>query len=249
MPDLSARHICETALELIGVAAADQPIDAAMAQRALQALNTMLDAWATERLLTYTRPRYVLPLVVGQGSYTWGLVEGETTPAEISAPVPVRLEIALLNIGSGREQEWPLHILTQDEYESGVGLKELQSSYPGAVYLEPTQPYAALHLYPVPTIGYRLILLPWTASSPYEHWDHALSWPNGYGEAFEQNLALRLAPRYGVQVSPDVRQLAEESKRALYPITADVGRLRLNPRRPVGTGGLGYPLDFLTGRG
>ena len=90
-----------------------------MAESALDALNTMLDAWSVERLLTWTRPRYVLPLVADKGAYTWGLVAGETTPADISATAPVRLEIALLNIGGSPAQEWPVQILTQEEYAAG----------------------------------------------------------------------------------------------------------------------------------
>ena len=166
MPSISARQIITTALRLIGVSSAEQPLSADMAQAGLEALNTMLDTWSVERLLTWTRPRYVLPLVSGQGTYTWGLVPGETTPADIPQPAPVRLEIALMNIGGSPEQEWPVEVLTQEEYESGVWFKDLVSSYVEAVYLEDTQPYNVLHCYPVPTIGYRLILLPWQAHSP-----------------------------------------------------------------------------------
>ena len=97
MPAISARQIGTTALELLGVACRRAPyLSAVMAEAALEALNTMLDAWTVERLLTWTRPRYALPLVRGQGTYTWGLVAGETTPADIPHTAPVRLEIALL---------------------------------------------------------------------------------------------------------------------------------------------------------
>ena len=178
------------------------PISADMAESALDALNTMLDSWSLERLLTWTRPRYTLPLVAGQGTYTWGLVAGEATPADIPHTAPVRLEICLLNIGGSPEQEWPMQILTQDEWETQVWFKDLASSYVEAVYLEDTQPYNVLHVYPVPSQVFTLVLLPWQAHSPYASWDAVLEWPNGYQRALQFNLALELGPQYGVEPSP-----------------------------------------------
>jgi hypothetical protein len=248
MPAISARSIGTTALLLLGVASGEQPISAFMAQQALDALNTLLDAWSVERLLTWTRPRYVVPLVAGQGVYTWGFVAGETTPADISHPAPVRLEIALLNIGGSPAQEWPLQILSQEDYEQGVLFKDLGSSYPEACYLEDTQPYNVLHVYPVPTFANTLILLPWQAHSPYASWDSVLEWPNGYQRAFTANLALELAPQYMVEPSPTLLRMADESKRALYPLNLTMGYLKLNPRSRVGVSGLGYNPDFLAGR-
>lgn len=247
MPCIRARQICEPALELLGVAAAEQPIDAAMATRALQTLNTMLDAWATERLLTYTRPKRVVPLVPGQQDYTWGV----TTPAaDIPGEPPVRVEWATLVVDpTPPGLEWPVAVIDQTHYEAGVWQKTLQSSYVEMVYLEASQPVALLHCWPTPDRSYTLHLFPWQASAPYEHWDHALPWPNGYEEAFQYNLSVRLGPRYGVPVSPDIRQVAEESKRAIFPVNVEVGRLSLTPGRPRGTAPLGLPRGFREGWG
>lgn len=248
MPAISARSIGTTALRLLGVASAEQSLRADMAQSALDALNTLLDAWSVERLLTWTRPRLSLQLVPGQGQYTWGAVTGETTPADIPHPAPVRLEIALLNIGGSPEQEWPLQILTQEDYESGIWFKNLASSYVECVSLEDTVPYNVLHCYPVPSQVHTLILLPWQAHSPYASWDSVLEWPQGYQRAMQYNLALELAPQYTVEPSPVVLRIADESKRALYPVNLEMGHLSVNPHRCVGVSGLGYNADFLAGR-
>lgn len=245
MPLVSAREICETALELIGVASAEQPIPAVMAFGALQALNTMIDAWATERLLTYTRPKRSLALVPSRQTYTWGV----TTPAaDIPGEPPVRVELATLLVDpTPPGLEWPVTVINQTQYEAGVWQKALQSSYVEMVYLEAAQPVHVLHCWPVPDLPYTLSLFPWQASAPYEDFNAVLPWPNGYKEAFEWNLPLRLAPRYGVTVSQDIKDLAGESKRALYPINAEVGRLSLHPGRAVGGSPLGYPRGFLEG--
>ena len=247
MPAISARQIGTTALRLLGVAAAEQPLSADMAQAALEALNTLLDGWSVERLLTWTRPRISLSLIPGQAEYSWGLVAGETTPADISATAPVRLEIALLNIGGSPAQEWPVQILTQDEYENSVWFKDLGSSYPEAVYLEDTVPYNVLHVYPVPSQVFTLVLLPWQAHSPYAAWDAVLDWPSGYQRAFQYNLALELAPQYMVEPSQTIMRIADESKRALYHINMEMGRLSINPHKRVGVSGHGYNPAFLRG--
>jgi hypothetical protein len=247
MPAISARSIGTTALRLLGVAAAEAPLSADMAQSALDALNTLLDAWSVERLLTWTRPRYVLPLVAGQGQYTWGLAPGETTPADIPHPAPVRLEIALLNIGGSPAQEWPVTILTQEDWETQIWFKDLQSSYVECVYLEDTVPYNVLHVYPVPTGGHTLVLLPWQAHSPYAGWDSVLEWPSGYARAMQANLALELASQYGVEPSQTLLRMADESKRALFPINLTMGRLSINPHKRVGVSGHGYSPAFLRG--
>lgn len=248
MPAISARSIVTTALRLLGVAAHEQPISADMAESGLDALNTMLDAWSIEKLLTWTRPRYHLPLVPSQGAYTWGKVTGEVTAADVSAVAPVRLDLCLLNIGGSPAQEWPIEVLTQEQYESGVWFKGLESSYPEAVYLERQVPVSILHVYPVPMFSYTLILLPWQEHSPYEHYDAVLDWPNGYQRALTWSLACELAPQYGIETSPLILRTAEEAKRAIFPINTDIGRLRLDPRRPVGISGRGYNPDFLAGR-
>ena len=108
------------------------------------------------------------------------------------------------------------------------------------MYLDPTQPVATLHVWPVPDLPYTLQLLPWMAHSPYGGWDDVLEWPSGYQRAMNMEPgAVRLRPQYGVEPSPTILRMADESKRALYVINAEVGRLSLRPGRPVGGTALG----------
>lgn len=247
MPDLSARQLGTTALMLLGVASAEQPLSAHMAQSALEALNALLDSWATEKLLMYTRPKIPLTLVPGKARYTWGVT---TPPADIPREPPVKLELALLTVEEAVPGlEWEVQVLDQYEYEAGIALKQLTSSYPTAVYLESSAPVATLHVWPVPDHGYTLQLLPWSALSPYGAWDDVLSWPAGWQRPLTYNLALELAPQYGVEPSPLILRTAEESKRMLYVPNVEVGRLSLTPGRPVGGTPYGYPRGFYTGRG
>lgn len=229
MPSITARQVCTTALRLLGVAAAEQPIEPDMAQTALDAFNALLDGWSVERLLIPRRPHLTLDLVAGQQTYTWGLVAGETTPADISSPAPVRLEMALLTIPGPPPEEWEIRILDQREYMTGIWQKTLQSSYAEFVYLDPTRPYATLYVWPVPEWPYQLQLFPWPSLPLYGHLDDAVDWPEGYLRAFQANLALDLAPQYAVEPSPTLARMAEHSRLALSPVHAQVGRLSLYP--------------------
>ena len=159
---------------------------------------------------------------------------------------------------------WNSALLTVRGHDAGAGVagrdihaervrsqrmaqRDGEQSYPSMLYLEPTQPVATLHVWPIPQHAYTLQLLPWMAHSPYGGWDDVLEWPSGYQRAITYNLALELAPQYGVEPSPMIVRTAEESKRALYPINAEVGRLSLWPGRPVGGSPLGLPRGFLEG--
>jgi hypothetical protein len=224
MPDIAARQPCTTALRLLGVAAAEQPIEADMAQRALEGLNSLLDAWSTSRLLAFTRPKIPLVLVPGKGQYTWGVTD---PPCDLVGVPPVRLELCLLTVGG---DEWEVGILDQTRYETLVSEKGMASTYPEYVYLEDTQPVKTLYVWPIPQgTSHTLQLLPWPAQPQYTHWDQVLSWPNGYLRLMSYCLAVELAPEYGVEPSPTVLRTAVQTKQDLAPINMPRGRLSMAP--------------------
>jgi len=170
--------------------------------------------------------------VPGQSIYSWGIT---TPPCDIVGVPPVRLDLALLDIGV---EEWPVRILDQTQYESYVWLKDMASTYVEFVWLEDTVPVKKLHVWPIPQYpGYTLQLLPWPAQPQYTHWDEGLEWPNGYVRLMSYNLAVELAPEYGVEASPTVLRTAEQTKRDLAVVNARVGRLSLNPGQPAPTSG------------
>lgn len=235
MAVIYARQPCTTALRLLGVAAAESPIEADMAQRALEALNSLLDAWSTDTLLSWTRPKIPLPLIPGQQVYTWGMTD---PPCDIVGVPPVRLDLCLLDIGGTPVEDWQVMVLDQAQYETGIDLKTMQSTYVECVWLEDTVPVKRLHVWPIPQDpGYTLQLLPWPAQPQYTHWDEGLEWPNAYGRLFAYNLAVDLAPEYGLEPSPTVLRIAEETKRGIAVINARVGRLSLFPGSPPRTSG------------
>ena len=134
----------------------------------------------------------------------WGLGWRDDA-SDISATAPVRLEICLLNIGGCPAQEWPIQILTQEEYEQRVWFKDLEQSVHrvrvlgGYAALQRAARLSGAHLRCT-----RSVLLPWQAHSPYAGWDGVLDWPNGYARAMQYNLAMELAPQYRVEPSQTI---------------------------------------------
>lgn len=227
MPTIYGRQPCTTALRLLGVAAAEQGIEADMAQRALEALNSLLDAWSTHRLLTFNRPKIPLALLPGQGVYLWGVTD---PPCDVVGVPPVRLELCLLTVAGAQQEDWVVGILDQRQYEEGVYLKLMQSTFPEYVYLADTQPVKTLYVWPVPSAsGHTLQLLPWPAHPQYTHWDEGLEWPQGYLRLMSSNLAVELAPEYGLEASPTVQRLAAQALADLAPINFRPGRLQMQP--------------------
>jgi hypothetical protein len=210
-----------------------------MADRALEALNSLLDAWSTDNLLSWTRPKIPLALVPGQQVYAWGIptTTPPFTPDIVGVP-PVRLDLCLLDIGGVPVEDWPVTVLDQTQYESYIWLKDMASTYVEFVWLEDTVPVKRLHVWPVPQFpGYTLQLLPWPAQPQYTHWDEGLEWPNGYLRLLSYNLAVEIAPEYGIEASPTVMRTAEQAKRDLAVVNARVGRLSLQPGQPARTSG------------
>jgi hypothetical protein len=242
MPLIYARQPCTTALRLLGVAAAEQPIEADQADRALSVLNSLLDSWSTDNLLSWTRPKIPLALLPGQNVYLWGT----TPPCDIIGVPPVRLDLCLLDIGGTPVEDWQVTVLDQTQYETLIALKTMQSTYVEYVWLEDTQPVKRLHVWPIPQYpGYTLQLLPWPAQPHYTHWDEGLEWPNGYLRLMSYTLAVELAPEYAIEASPTVLRTAEQTKRDLAVVNARVGRLSLFPSGPPPTSGWA---TFIAGR-
>ena len=195
----TTRTLIRGALRLLGAYESGENVPANEAQDALEALNGLLSSWSLERLLIYHVGRLSVPLVPGLKTYTWG------PGGDIPALRPIRLENALLNlgtsVGSSGPLEWPVAILSQDEYERRIWLKAMGSTYVLAVYLETSFPLARLHVWPVPLdTTTRLELFPWLRLDVVPDLDTPLDYPEGYERMLRFGLACELAPEYGREI-------------------------------------------------
>lgn len=111
-------------------------------------------------------------------------------------------------------EEYPVHILTQPEYEQGIWRKSYGASgHICMVYLESSSPLARLHVWPVPTHSTSaLVLFPWFRLTAVPTLDTLIDFPEGYERALRYGLAAELAPEYGVEVPLTVAAVLAEAK-------------------------------------
>lgn len=210
---------------------------AAETSDALLALNAMVDAWATERLMIFTTARNVYPLAINQGVYQLG-----PQGPDWIGPRPVWIDAAgllLANTDPTQIYERPLKKLTNIEW-AAIRMKGLTSTLPTALYYDQyfnnadssTSPVGSgnVALWPVPTQLNSVVLYTPQAVSQFSSLTQPIALPPGYARALPYNLAVELAPEFGAEPSDVVVEIAMESKANIKVsnVVSGMGRLRVD---------------------
>jgi len=213
MPAYSAIDIGTRALRLLGVVAATDVPTPEDNLSAFNALNDMVDDWATQRQTIYQISRSVFPLTAGQATYTLGF-GGQW---DIIRPVWIdRCSVIPENSGSGNTGPMEIPIgppLDIAEFQR-ITIKTAESSFPQYVYWDRNwvNGLSTVQVYPVPTNANAAIVL-YTPTALREFPDMAtvFTFPPGYARALRYNLAIELASEYGTSASEEVRKIAVTS--------------------------------------
>lgn len=207
---------------------------AAEEQDGFIALNTMVDAWATERLMMYTSTRGVYNITAGQQVYTIGRGAG----ADFAADRPMYVDAAGLIIQQSdptQVLERPLHIYRTDTEWARVRLKAEQSTLPIAVYFESSWPNMTIAFWPAPTQNNQFALYTPTAVPEFTALTQVISLPPGYRRALPYNLAVEYAAEFGGTPSDAVLRIADDSKANLKRANVKIDFLRVDQAlRPRG---------------
>jgi hypothetical protein len=194
------------ALRLLGVLAEGETPSAAVSQDALAALNQMVDSWNTERLSVFSTQDQVFSWPSSTISRTLG------PTGDFVGNRPILLDDSTYFRDPGTNVSFGIKIINQQQYD-GIAVKTVTSTYPQVIWLNMTYPNIEMYVYPVPTR-----LLEWHFISVEELSQPAtlatdLTFPPGYLRAFRYNLAMELAPEFGVEPSQQVVRIAMTSKR------------------------------------
>lgn len=198
------------ALRLLGVLAEGETPSAATSQDALLAMNQMIDSWNTERLSVYATQDQVFSWPAGEIRRTLG------PTGDFVGNRPVLLDDATYyRAPSG--VSYGIKFINQDQY-NGIAVKTATSTFPQVIFINETFPDVEMFIYPKPTQ-----VLEWHFISVQELSQPAvlatqLHFPPGYMRAFTYNLAMEIAPEFGVEPSPQVQRIAMTSKRNLKRI-------------------------------
>ena len=200
------------ALRLLGVLAEGETPSAAMSQDALTALNQMIDSWNTERLSVFN--------TIDQ-MFTWPASEiqrhlGPT--GDFVGLRPVLLDDATYYRDPSTNVSFGIKFINQQQYD-GIAVKTVTSTYPQVMWINMEYPNIQMTVYPKPTRD-----LEWHFISVQELDQPAtlvtdILFPPGYLRAFTYNLAMEIAPEYGIEPSNQVMRIAMTSKRNLKRIS------------------------------
>jgi hypothetical protein len=209
----SAGDQINRALRLLGVLAEGETPSAATSQDALMALNQMIESWNTERLAVFSTQDQVFLWPAGVGNQTRTL--GPT--GNFVGLRPILIDDATYFRDPGTNVSFGVKLINQQQY-NGIAVKTVTSTYPQVLFVNNTFPDMTMTIYPVPTRE-----LEWHFVSVEELSNPAtlateLYFPPGYLRAFAYNLAMEIAPEFGVEPSPQVQRIAMTSKRNLKRI-------------------------------
>jgi hypothetical protein len=225
--------LVKSSLRLIGQLGPGRGAGASELADALLVLNSMIEAWNTERLNVFTIARDVYTVTAGRQVNTIGV------GGNFNAPRPTRIESAGILYSAGAALESPLRLLDSDEW-ARVPIKSITSALPGSLYNDGAYPLANLYLFPVPSIGLQIALYTWRALGGFGSTAENVTFPPGYADAIRYNLACRLAPEWGRPIRPDVLELAQRSLASIKRLNRPMPTLDCDPailRR--GSGGAG----------
>lgn len=204
----SARDLITIALRKIGVLAAGELPDPAMAQDALGELNRLLEQWGLSSLMTVSRVTVIKALTSGQAAVTIG------AGGDINVTRPIRIGSAYTSNGS---QDTRLTQISRQEYDSLAYKTTYTSQFPCLLQYEAAFPVGTLRLWPVPSGGLTLTLAVEAQFSAFATILQTAALPPGYADAAIYGLARRLAPEYGRALDPnfldEYRQVMKQVKR------------------------------------
>jgi hypothetical protein len=193
-----------------GIIAQGQTLTGQQASDALYILQALVDRWNSTDTMLYTQQIETKVLTSGQQVYTVG--PGGNIPVTYR---PTKLQSAhLRNTQVTPNTDSRMAILGAVEW-SHVIAKSITTQIPYYVYYDAQYPLANLYVYPVPTASNTIVLNFYASLNADMTLDTVESLPPAYRSALYWNLAVALAPSYGLEPSPTVLQQATASVLAI----------------------------------
>jgi hypothetical protein len=206
------------ALRLLGVLAEGETPSAAMSQDALMALNQMIESWNTERLSVFSTQDQVTLWPVGSINATLGPT-GTLTPLNPLQTFtrPILIDDATYFRDPQTNVSYGIKLINQQQYD-GIAVKTVTSTYPQVMFVNMTYPDLDIYVYPKPTRSLEFHFISVEPLDQPANLATNILFPPGYLRAFTYNLAMEIAPEFGVEPSAQVQRIAMTSKRDLKRI-------------------------------
>lgn len=195
----TALDLIKSAMRKAGVTSKGETPSAEETGDALASLNAMLESWATDGLAVPSRTTDTLVLTAGTGTYTIG------SGGAINTVRPAQIISAFTRSGT---EDTPLTIITDDDY-AAIATKS-DTGTPEFLNYSNAYPLGTINLYPVPSAADTLYLLSEKKLTSYSLTD-AVALQEGWERAIVYNLAVEIAPEYGVAIPQETAAIAATS--------------------------------------
>jgi hypothetical protein len=216
MATYSAGDQINRALRLLGVLAEGETSSASVMQDSLMALNQMIDSWNTERLSVFSTIDQIVEWPVGSINATLG-PSGSLVRLNGTAVRPILVDDATYFRDPQTNVSYGIKLINQQQYD-GIAVKTVTSTYPQVMFVNMTYPDIDIYIYPKPTRLLEFHFISVEELSEPATLATILAFPPGYLRAFTYNLAMEIAPEFGVEPSEQVKRIAMTSKRNLKRI-------------------------------
>lgn len=218
----TAAELIRGALRLIGqIAEGETPSNETYVD-ALEALNQLIESWTLERINVLQLAEQTLAWPSGQSSRTFG------PSGNIAGTRPTEIDHAFVRVGT---IDYPLTLFTVEQYND-IADKTLTGSWPCVLVARMDVPDVTLNVWPVPSASVEIHLASIDPLDQPATLGTELVLAPGYLRALRYNLAMELAPEFGVEVKGDVMRNANKSLAAIQRVNAPLDTLRMPSGMP-----------------
>lgn len=224
---VTRNDLVKGALRICGALAQGETPTADQYTEGYEALNLMIKAFIADGMQLWAIKQHSVTLTSTVNTYRIG--EGQT----VNIAKPLRIIQAYFHNGT-TNVDVPMTLLTREEYNR-LGNKTTPGN-PNQFYYDPQRTYGDLYLYPTPDGTAASGSVTIVYQKPFDDVESdsdEMDFPYEWFEALKFNLALRLAPEYGVPTEQYsmIRSLAKESKDAALNFGAEEGSFSFEPFR------------------
>ena len=179
----TAQQILTRSAKAIGYLGRTEVLTAQDANDGLDALNSLVQSWAGENLMSYANQTITHTLVPNTSSYSIG------SGGDINTTRPDNITQAWIR--DDNSLDYPMTILPQDRWNN-IGMKSITSQIPTTLFYDPQYPLGVINIFPSPLQAYELRANAVQQLTAFSTMTHSLSVPPPYERAYILNCALEL---------------------------------------------------------
>jgi hypothetical protein len=202
---MTGLELIRRSMRLIGALGVGEAPTAEETSDCLTALNQLLASWSLDALTVYTKVKEVYTYTPGLPYFTWGEL------GDFDSERPDKIFRVYINYPNGSSFE-----LTkiETEFYDAIADKTTMGT-PDKFFYSPDYPLGKVYFYPNPDQAYQFEFSTFKKLTKLDNASDELMVPPGWERALSYNLAIEIAPEFGLQLSEVIIKSATDSLMAV----------------------------------